>query len=124
MQPVAPALKMYLRIGEVARLLEVKPSVIRFWETEFYGLRPRKSSGGQRVFSRRDVERLRLIKHLVHERGFTLDGPRRHLRAQGVESSAPAAAIPVRATVMRDGLMRARDRLVRALGDLDASAHS
>ena len=57
--------KAYFRIGEVARLLGVATHVIRFWETEFTAVRPQKSTSGQRVYTRRDVERLAAIKRLL-----------------------------------------------------------
>jgi DNA-binding transcriptional MerR regulator len=122
MGPVQPPLKMYLRIGEVARLLEVKPHVIRFWESEFKSLRPRKSSTGQRVFSRRDVERLTMIKHLLYSQGFTIDGARRHLRARGFEPEEEGSAEVTRPHALREGLLAVRARLVATLATIDAGA--
>jgi DNA-binding transcriptional MerR regulator len=118
-QPAQQPLKMYLRIGEVARLLEVKPHVIRFWESEFKSLRPRKSSTGQRVFSRRDVERLTMIKHLLYSQGFTIDGARRHLRARGFEPDEEREAENARSTVLRESLLAVRARLVATLATID-----
>jgi DNA-binding transcriptional MerR regulator len=83
--------KLYFRIGEVARLLEVKPHVIRFWEKEFKSLRPKKSAAGQRIFSRKDVERLVAIKHLLYVERYTIDGARKHMREKGFE---PDEAVP------------------------------
>jgi DNA-binding transcriptional MerR regulator len=57
----------------------VKPSVLRFWETEFRGLRPEKSAGNQRVYTRKQVERALEIKELLYDRGFTIAGARKHL---------------------------------------------
>ena len=74
--------KESFRIGEVARLLGVKTSVLRYWETEFRTLRPKKSSSGQRIYSRKNVERLLVIRELLYERGFTIAGARKQL-AQG-----------------------------------------
>lgn len=68
--------RLSYRIGEVSRLVGVKPHVLRFWEREFSQVRPRKSSNGHRLYARGDVERLRRIRVLVHSRGLTLAGAR------------------------------------------------
>jgi DNA-binding transcriptional MerR regulator len=73
-------IKLYYRIGEVARLVGVQPHVLRYWESEFRSIRPQKSSRGQRVYSRRDVEKLLLIKDLLKHQGFTIAGAKRRLR--------------------------------------------
>lgn len=66
--------KKYFTIGEISDQLKVAPSLIRFWETEFEILRPKKNKNGIRQFSREDVEALHMIHHLVKERGYTLQG--------------------------------------------------
>lgn len=71
--------RLYFRIGEVSRLVGVKPYVLRYWETEFKALAPKKSSTGQRLYRRRDVELLLEIKRLLYEKRFTLEGARKHL---------------------------------------------
>jgi len=71
------------RIGEVAKLAGVTPSVLRFWETEFPSLRPHKTRAGQRLYRRADVERVMQIRDLLYDRGFTIAGARQALRAQG-----------------------------------------
>jgi DNA-binding transcriptional MerR regulator len=71
--------KLYFRIGEVSKLLDVEPYVVRFWETEFPGLAPKKSDTGQRLFRRKDVELLLRIKHLLYEKKFTIEGARQAL---------------------------------------------
>src|SRR5882757_9927655 len=71
--------KLYFRIGEVSKLLGVEPYVVRFWETEFPGLSPKKSDTGQRLFRRKDVELLLHIKHLLYEKTFTIEGARQLL---------------------------------------------
>ena len=77
--------KQYYSIGEVAAMFEVAPSLIRFWETEFDVLKPRKSKKGNRLFSPKDIENLRLVYHLVKERGFTIQGAREVLKNQSVQ---------------------------------------
>ncbi len=97
--------KLYYRIGEVSRIVGVQPHVLRYWETEFRSIRPQKSSRGQRVYSRRDVERLLEVKDLLRNQGFTIAGARKRL-ARGVggpveegasseEEAREVAALPV-----------------------------
>src|SRR5580700_1264633 len=84
--------KLYFRIGEVARLAGIKPYVLRFWETEFPALGPKKSGTGHRLFRRKDVELVLEIKRLLYERRFTIEGARKHLderaKPQVVRSTA------------------------------------
>jgi DNA-binding transcriptional MerR regulator len=74
--------KLYFRIGEVARLCRLPAYVLRFWETEFPQLKPVKSSTGQRMYRRKDVESVLRIKKLLYEEGFTIAGARQQLRAE------------------------------------------
>ena len=74
--------KMYFRIGDAAELLEVKPYVLRYWETEFPDIKPVKSQSNQRLYKRKDVELLMAIKHLLYEEKFTINGARQHLKDQ------------------------------------------
>ncbi|MFO0661529.1 MAG: MerR family transcriptional regulator [Polyangiaceae bacterium] len=69
----APAARWY-RIGEVAEIVGEKPSVLRYWETEFSCVRPQKSRSGQRVYAQRDVDALLRIRSLLKERRFTIEG--------------------------------------------------
>src|SRR5713226_7089784 len=80
--------KSFFRIGEVSRLTDTKPFVLRYWETEFPMLQPVKSPKGQRLYRRQDIETVLQIKRLLYDEGFTIAGARRHLREQnGGESS-------------------------------------
>jgi DNA-binding transcriptional MerR regulator len=72
--------KVYYTIGEVAELFEVNPSLIRFWEKEFDILKPTKNKKGNRLFTKKDLDNLRIIYHLVKERGYTLQGAREKLK--------------------------------------------
>lgn len=74
--------KLYFRIGEVARLCRLPAYVLRFWETEFPQLKPVKSSTGQRMYRRRDVESVVRIKQLLYQEGYTIAGARQHMREQ------------------------------------------
>lgn len=85
--------KLYFRIGEVANLCRLPAYVLRFWESEFPQLRPVKSSTGQRMYRRRDVESVLRIKQLLYEEGFTISGARQHLRAEN-KSDKTQSAIP------------------------------
>jgi DNA-binding transcriptional MerR regulator len=75
--------KSLFRIGEVSRLTDTKPFVLRYWETEFPMLQPVKSPKGHRLYRREDVETVRVIKHLLYDEGFTIAGARRHLNEAG-----------------------------------------
>jgi len=70
-------------IGEVSRLADLKPFVLRYWETEFPMLEPIKSEGGRRLYRQEDVDMVFRIKRLLYDEGFTIAGARRHLREKG-----------------------------------------
>ncbi|WP_159021663.1 MerR family transcriptional regulator [Formosa sp. L2A11] len=74
--------KRYYGIGEVAKAFDVNASLIRFWEKEFDVLKPKKNAKGNRKFTPEDIKNLKLIYHLVKERGFTLDGAKVHLKEE------------------------------------------
>lgn len=72
--------RLFFRIGDAAELLDVKPYVLRFWETEFPMVKPTKSRSGQRVYRKKDVEMLLLIKHLLYVERFSIEGARKKIR--------------------------------------------
>src|SRR6476661_10559915 len=74
--------KLFFRIGEVSTMLGLEPYVLRYWETEFPSLSPKKSGTGHRLYRRKDVELLLKIKHLLYEKRFTIDGARQHLQSE------------------------------------------
>src|SRR6201998_2863032 len=85
--------KLYFRIGEVARLAGIKPYVLRFWETEFPPLGPRKSGTGHRLYRRKDVELVLEIKRLLYDKRYTIEGARKFLDSRSREVVAkPAGA--------------------------------
>src|SRR5580704_6547587 len=94
LQPEIDDERLY-RIGEVSRLSDLKPFVLRYWETEFPMLEPVKSPSGHRMYRQQDVDMVFKIKRLLYDEGFTIAGARRHLRetngAIGVEPSARSA---------------------------------
>lgn len=89
-QPEPMPSKLYFRIGEVAGLVGVEPHVLRYWEREFRAIRPTKSSKGQRVYSRRDVENLLRVRALLYEEGFTIAGARKKLARKDQPAGEPA----------------------------------
>ena len=78
--------RLYFRIGEVSKLCRLPAYVLRFWETEFPQLKPVKSSTGQRMYRRKDVENVIRIKQLLYEHGFTIAGARQCLREEVKEN--------------------------------------
>lgn len=74
--------KLYFKIGEVSELLGVEPYVLRYWETEFPVLSPKKSGTGHRMYRRKDVELLLRIKHLLRDKRYTIEGARQSLHAE------------------------------------------
>ena len=82
--------KQYFKIGEVARLLGVRPSVLRYWETEFRSVKPEKSRTNQRLYHRRHVERLFQIRALLYDQKYTIAGARRRLREGEPADGGPA----------------------------------
>lgn len=72
--------KVYYSISEVAEMFEVQPSLIRYWETRFPNLKPKKSSGGRRLYSQADINEIRLVHYLVKEKGMTLAGAQQKLK--------------------------------------------
>ena len=86
--------KLYFRIGEVARLAGIKPYVLRFWETEFPSLGPKKSGTGHRLYRRKEVEMALEIKRLLYEKRFTIEGARKFLETRGKTEPARGAKAP------------------------------
>jgi DNA-binding transcriptional MerR regulator len=84
--------KLYFRIGEVSRLAGIKPYVLRFWETEFSSLGPKKSGKGHRLYRRKDVELVLEIKRLLYDNRYTIEGARKCLDARSREGGTKAAA--------------------------------
>ena len=93
--------KLYFKIGEVSELLGVEPYVLRYWETEFPALSPKKSGTGHRLYRRKDVELLLRIKHLLYEKRFTIEGARQSLQATA-RAPKPRAAERVQQELFTD----------------------
>lgn len=76
--------KLFFKIGEVCELTETQPYVLRFWESEFPQLAPKKNRSGQRIYSSEDIEVVQEIKRLLYDSGFTIAGARKQLEQEGV----------------------------------------
>jgi len=92
MQPGTPEIpdKLYFKIGEASEILGVEPYVLRYWESEFSQLNPKKSGTGHRLYRRKDVELLLRIKHLLYEKRFTIEGARQSLQTANRPAKARA----------------------------------
>jgi DNA-binding transcriptional MerR regulator len=86
--------KTYYRIGEVARIAQVKPYVLRFWETEFNVISPSKSRSKQRMYRKKDIATILRIKQLLYQQGFTIKGARRKLAELGAVEPSPEPQPP------------------------------
>ena len=103
--------KAFFKIGEAARLVGVKPYVLRYWETEFRSLRPQKTKSQQRLYRRSDVQLLLKIRHLLYEKRYTIEGARSRLRGEGhdedpvpVPPPAPPEIAPETLRKIKQGL--------------------
>jgi DNA-binding transcriptional MerR regulator len=111
---VAPTVipeKLYYRIGEVEAITEIPAYVLRYWESEFKLLRPKKNPAGQRLYRKRDLELVLRIKTLLYEERLTLEGAKKRLRS---ESRGVQMDLGLRGAALEEALRRLRDRL-RAL---------
>jgi DNA-binding transcriptional MerR regulator len=124
--------KLYYSISEVSRMVELEQYVLRYWETEFEQLRPQKNRAGNRVYTEKDIELIRLIKRLTREQRFTIEGARQVLNTLTYENglpvlpdAAPDSAPPVSAPVpdgLREDLRRVRQTLEQLLTRLGGVA--
>lgn len=108
--------KVFFSIGEVAQLLGVKTSVLRYWESEFNQIRPQKNNAGVRRYQKSDIELINRIKTLLYEEKFTIEGARQYLNQQQHMPQIVQAAVSDD-TIQR--LVATRDRLQRLLRSLE-----
>ena len=113
-----PPDKLYYRIGEVASIVGVEPHVLRYWETEFRSIRPQKSRKGQRVYSRKDVDRLLTVKELLYDHRYTIAGAKRKLRGEGVEPADANDPTLKEVKGLRETLRNIRGEIVELLDDV------
>lgn len=102
--------KRYYKIGEVAKAFGVNTSHIRFWEKEFDILKPKKNKKGNRLFTQEDLQNLKLIYHLVKEKGFTLEGAKSKLKEQSKKVKDNFDII-TRLEAIKQELMTIKDQL-------------
>src|ERR1700749_1048482 len=93
--PIEKGPEAYRTIREVADAMDLPPQVLRFWEPRFPQIRPLKRAGARRYYRPDDIERLRLIKRLLYEEGYTIKGVQKLFKEQGVQALAPAALSPM-----------------------------
>jgi DNA-binding transcriptional MerR regulator len=108
--------KLY-KIGEVCKVADLQPYVLRYWETEFPQLSPEKSGGGQRLYTRRELDIILRIKELLYREGFTIAGAKKKLEIDLSDGGAPPAPEESTPRVSQDGLARVK-RELRDLLDL------
>jgi DNA-binding transcriptional MerR regulator len=109
--------KRYYRIGEVAKITGVKPYVLRYWESEFRWMAPAKSRSKQRLYRKRDIETIQLIKRLLYDEKFTIKGARKRLRETGVSRAAETSQMDLSLGDPREKLRGIRQELaaIRAM---------
>jgi len=111
--------KLYFRIGEVAKLAAIKPYVLRFWESEFSGLGPKKSGTGHRLYRRKDVELVLEIKRLLYEKRFTIEGARKVLESKPKrEAALKPVAVARRQGELFSGTSAFCQEIKRELGEI------
>jgi DNA-binding transcriptional MerR regulator len=110
--------KLFYKIGEVCSLTDTQPYVLRFWESEFPQLAPRKSRTGQRVYRPRDVEMVLEIKKLLYDEGYTIAGARKKLGMDG-SPAEPSAADPAGETPSETlALLETQEEIRSSLGEI------
>jgi DNA-binding transcriptional MerR regulator len=102
--------KRYFKIGEVSKLTGVKPYVLRYWESEFKIISPRKSNGKQRVYTREEVDTILVIKNLLYKDGFTLEGAKKKIKEVKREK-IKQLAFPFNETQYQNALKNIRKEL-------------
>ena len=103
--------KLYYRIGEVEQITDVPAYVLRYWESEFKLLRPKKNPAGQRLYRPRDLELVQRIKTLLYDERLTLEGAKKRLLAESRKSNNQQLDLGLREATYADTLKRVRDRL-------------
>jgi len=104
--------KMYYKIGEVAEVAGVRTSVLRFWESEFLFLKPVKSSSGQRLYSKNEVDLVLQVKHLLYDEKFTIEGVKKRITTKGKLVNADDLLVSATATDYSEVLRIVRNELI------------
>jgi DNA-binding transcriptional MerR regulator len=106
------------KIGEICKLADVQPYVLRYWETEFPPLAPNKSGGGQRLYTQRDLDIILRIKQLLYSEGFTIAGAKKKLEGEPSDSETPAPPAPA-AKALTKALLNVKKELTAILQMLE-----
>ena len=102
--------KLYFKVGEVSAIVGVPAYVLRFWESEFKKIKPKRTPSGQRLYRKRDVELILKIKHLLYEKKFTIQGAKQHLKTKPAEKKVKPSAKALKE--IRRELKKIRDLLI------------
>ena len=102
--------KLYYTIGEVSEMLQINASQIRYWESEFAVLKPRKDGKGNRIFVKADIEIIKLIQHLVKDKGYTLEGAKAKLKG-GLDDEQQKLRITESLQKVKDFLEKLKEEL-------------
>ena len=108
--------KLFYKIGEVSRLADVEPYILRYWESEFPALAPKKNRGGQRVYLQSDLEMVLRIKRMLHQEGYTIAGARKKLADIG--HAEPKGSKPSGVTEAALSDKKLADAIVRVKDDI------
>ena len=103
--------KAYFRIGEVSKILAVEPYVIRYWETEFKTVKPVRTQTAQRLYRKKDVEALLLIRDLLYRQRFTIDGAKRQIEKMRDKADLPDRTAEDRLVQVKKELLQIRDMI-------------
>jgi|TARA_B100000315_G_scaffold60080_1_gene54478 DNA-binding transcriptional MerR regulator len=107
--------KLFFKIGEVAKLARVEPYVLRYWETEFKNLRPKKNEKGQRLYQKKEVQLALGIKKLLHEEGYTIEGAKKVLRLRNKKDKKGSS---------QSSILFDREKVIEAIKDLKKELQS
>lgn len=110
--------KRLYKIGEVCRVADVQPYVLRYWETEFPSLAPNKSGGGQRLYTQEEIDVILRIKQLLYSEGFTIAGAKKKLEAELATPAATDSADTSRAAAAADSLRETIDGIREELNSI------
>jgi len=115
---VKPRQKLFYKIGEVCKICELEPHVLRYWESVFSRLKPMKNRAGQRIYRRSDLELIETIKNLLYEQGYTLSGANSRLLEEGVGGREE---LPLFQSAIQGAQRRALQEIKRELDAIERS---
>ena len=104
--------KLYFKIGEVAKMADVPTHVLRYWESEFPGIKPKRASSKQRLYRRQDVELVLKIKTLLHEQGYTIAGARKLIQSGDEIPVMPKKTAKITPKAIREPLSKIKKELL------------